>query len=148
MLHAWSHGEGELVDTFTLNLQSATKVQVISDVAVFVGEDKSGSFSVLANHARMMTILTVGLARFRVNDQWRYIALPGAVMYFHVNTLILNTRTFLIDDDYTRISEALKNQLLAEENALLGMKESLRTMEDSVLKSLWKMGRERGVQSV
>ena len=35
---------------------------------VFVGEDTSGSFGILADHSRMMTTLVVGLARFRIGD--------------------------------------------------------------------------------
>jgi F-type H+-transporting ATPase subunit epsilon len=130
------------VNTFTLRLQDATHKEEIDGVTSFVGEDDSGSFGILADHARMMTSLIIGLARFRVGNQpWQYLAAPGAVLYFHDNVLTLSTRHFLLDDDYMRISQALEQQLLAEEEKLHTMKESLHRMEEEVLKRLWKMGR-------
>ena len=87
-------------------------------------------------------MLTTGLARFRKGeDAWNYLAVPGAVLYFHNDILTLSTRRYLLDDDYTRISTALQQQLLAEEDKLRSMKESLHHMEEEVLKRLWEMGR-------
>ena len=129
--------------TFTLRLQDATRSEQISDVVSFVGEDASGSFGVLAGHIRLLTCLVVGLARFRRADGgWKYLALPGAVLYFHDDVLTLSTRHFLVDEDYSRISEALQQQLMAEEEKLQSMKESLRRMEENILKRLWQMGRK------
>ncbi len=127
---------------FTLRLQDATHAEEIAGVSSFVGEDASGSFGILAGHARMMTSLVIGLTRFRVGEQaWQYLALPGAVLYFHNNLLTLNTRHYLLDDDYMRISAALQEQLLAEEEKLRTIKESLHHMEEEVLKRMWQMGR-------
>lgn len=129
--------------SFTLRLQDATHAEEITGVTSFVGEDASGSFGILAGHARMMTSLVIGLARFRVGNQaWQYLALPGAVLYFHDNVLTLSTRRYLLDDDYMRISQVLEQQLLAEEEKLHTMKESLHHMEEEILKRLWKMGRK------
>jgi F-type H+-transporting ATPase subunit epsilon len=128
--------------SFNLRLQDATHSEEIAGVTSFVGEDKSGSFGILAGHARMMTSLVIGLARFRIGEaSWKYLASPGAVLYFHDNTLTLSTRRYLLDDDYMRISRDLKEQLLAEEAKLHSMKESLHHMEEEVLKRLWEMGR-------
>lgn len=130
--------------TFTLRLQDATHSEEITGVTSFVGEDASGSFGILAEHARMMTSLIIGLARFRIGeDTWKYLAVPGAVLYFHGNELTLSTRRFLLDDDYMRISQALRQQLLAEEDTLHAMKQSLRQMEEEALKRLWELGRRR-----
>ena len=129
--------------TFILRLQDATRAEEITGVSSFVGEDTSGSFGVLAGHARMMTTLVIGLARFRIGEQsWQYLALPGAVLYFNNNVLTLSTRHFLFDDDYMRISAALREELLAEEEKLHTMKEGLHHMEEEVLKRLWEMGRK------
>ncbi len=129
--------------TFTLALHDATRSEEIRDVTSFVGEDASGSFGILAEHARMMTSLIIGLARFRIGEgTWRYLALPGALLYFHDNVLTLSTRRYLLDDDYMRISKALQEQLLAEEEKLHTMKESLHHMEEEVLNRLWKIGRK------
>lgn len=131
--------------TFTLRLQDATHAEDITGLSSFVGEDASGSFGILADHARIMTSLVIGLARFRIGEQaWQYLALPGAVLYFHNNLLTLNTRHYLLDDDYMRISQALQQQLLAEEEKLRSIKESLHHMEEEVFKRLWQMGRPGG----
>ena len=128
---------------FTLKLQDATRSETISHVTTFVGEDASGSFGILAGHARIMTSLIIGLARFRIAEgSWKYLALPGAVLYFHGEILTLSTRRYLLDDDYMRISQALQQQLLAEEEKLHTMKESLHHMEEEILKRLWEMGRK------
>lgn len=130
---------------FTLRLQDATHAEDIAGVTSFVGEDASGSFGILAGHGRMMTSLVTGLARFRIGaDSWQYLALPGALLYFHNNVLTLSTRRYLLDDDYMRISAALQEQLLAEEEKLHVMKESLHQMEEEVLKRLWEIGRRDG----
>ena len=127
---------------FTLQLHDATQSELIKDVTSFVGEDASGSFGILAGHTRMMTSLVMGLARFRVSENaWQYLALPGALLYFHANTLTLSTRHYMLDDDYMRISDALQQQLLQEEQQLHTMKKSLHRMEEELLKRMWKMGR-------
>lgn len=127
---------------FTLKLQDATHIEEIDQVSSFIGEDASGSFGILAGHARMMTSLIMGLARFRVGDgRWTYVAVPGAVLYFRDNVLTLSTRRYLLDEDYTRISQALQQQLLVEEEKLRSMKDSLQHMEEEVLKRLWELGR-------
>jgi F-type H+-transporting ATPase subunit epsilon len=129
--------------TFTLRLQDATHAETFNGVTSFVGEDATGSFGILAGHARMMASLVIGLARFRVGDAgWQYLALPGAVLYFNDNTLTLSTRHYLRDDDYMRVSKALGQQLLAEEAKLQSMKKSLHRMEEEVLRHLWEIGHE------
>jgi len=129
--------------TFTLRLQDATQSEEVADVTSFVGEDVSGSFGILAGHGRMMTSLIIGLARFRIEKgAWQYLALPGAVLYFHDNLLTLSTRRYLLDDDYMRISQDLQEQLLTEEEKLHSMKDSLHHMEEELLKRLWEMGRK------
>ena len=128
--------------SFTLSLQDATHVKEYTGVSSFVGEDDSGSFGILPDHARLMTSLVMGLSRFRFDKQdWLYIATPGALAYFQNNNLILTTRHFLIDADYVRISTALEKQLLKEELYLNAQKRSLRHMEEEVLKRLWEFGR-------
>jgi len=132
--------------TFTLILNDATRIQRIEQLTSFVGEDATGSFGILAGHARMMTSLVFGLARFRSGeDAWQYLALPGAVLYFNDNELSLSTRRYLVDDDYERISIALHEQLLAEENELRELKKSLHHMEEEVLRRLWEIGHKRGL---
>lgn len=127
---------------FKLELHDATRSEHFENVSSFVGEDPTGSFGILAHHQRSITVLDFGLAKFRIGDQaWQYLALPGAVLYFHDNVLTLSTRRYLLSDDFTRISDALTHELETEELDLLDMKLRLRKMEEAVLRRLWQIGR-------
>ena len=127
--------------SFSLRLQDATHSEVLNDVVSFVGEDGSGSFGIQAGHGRIMTSMSFGLARFRVESgDWKYLALPGALLYFDDVALTLSTRHFVMDDDYQRISAVLREQLVAEEAELRELKESLRRMEEEVLRRIWQLG--------
>lgn len=133
------------MNTFTLHLQSGTQYERIDDTVSFVAADDSGSFGILAGHARLMTCLAMGLARFRTsNGAWRYLALPGAVLYFVDDQLYVNTRRYLHDPDYRRISAAWQEELLAEEDRLRAVSDSLNRLEDEMLKRLWSLQREAG----
>ena len=133
------------MNTFNLQLYDATQQQRIENVTSFVGEDSNGSFGLQAHHARFMTILVFGLFRFRLQtDDWQYLALPGGVLYFNNNELSISTQHFLIDSDFERISELLKQQLLSEEETLLATHSSLKKMEQSMLTRLWNMHRNDG----
>lgn len=123
---------------FVLHLQGAAQYERIEDVASFVGEDESGSFGILPGHARFMTSLVFGLARYRCGDAWQYLALPGALLYFVGNEMFVSTRRFLRDESYQRISQALLEQLVTEEEKLRQIKESLHRLEQEMLKLLWK----------
>jgi F-type H+-transporting ATPase subunit epsilon len=131
--------------TFRLSLCDATRRETFKEVVSFVGEDASGGFGILAGHARLMTALLFGLARFRRADgRWHYLALPGALLYFVNDELSISTRRYLLDDDYERISAELQEELLAEEEGLRVMKESLHRMEEELLRRMWEMHRAGG----
>ncbi len=133
---------------FTLQLYDSRRQETIEGVSAFVGEDGSGSFGILAGHARMMTNLVFGLARFRLEQSaaeegpWHYLAMPGAVLYFADNTLSLMCRHYLIDTEYERISRRLGEELLAEEEELQELHTSLRQMEEAMLKRMWELGQQ------
>lgn len=128
---------------FTLSLRDFTDSQVLPGVCSFVGEDASGSFGILPGHGRFMTSLVFGLARFRTTgDAWNYLALPGGVLYMAGDELRIATRRYLLDDDYRRVSERLRAELLAEEQALAAVRSSLRRMEDELFRRLWQLERE------
>lgn len=129
------------MNTFSLRLQDATHAEVVSAVTSFVAQDSSGSFGIQAGHARMMASLSFGLARFKTQSRdWQYLALPGALLYFDNDTLTLSARHYVIDDDYQRITDVLRENLLAEEVELESLKESLRRMEEEALRRMWQLG--------
>jgi F-type H+-transporting ATPase subunit epsilon len=128
--------------SFVLHLQDATHYERIDQVASFVGQDDSGLFGILADHARMMTVLAFGLARYRTtDDRWHFLAVPRGLLYCADNNLYLSARRYIRDDDYAQISQALEEQLVTEEAALHRIKDSLRRLEEEMFKRLWRMGR-------
>lgn len=130
--------------TFTLQLFDSRGSERIEGVSSFVAEDDSGRFGIMAGHRRFMTVLRFGLARFRcaVGDEWEYLALPGAPLYFFDNTLTIACRHYLRDRDYERISQRLAEELLVEEEALQDVRESVRRMEEAMLKQMWQLGQQ------
>jgi len=142
MLYARHHGADRVVNTFAMNLHAATGSERFDQVRSFVGEDASGSFGILSGHERFMTSLLFGLARFAdPQGEWRFLAMPGGLLYFTGNELTISTRQYLLDADYDRISAALGEQLLADEEKLHEVKESLRRMEEEMLRRMWEMRR-------
>jgi F-type H+-transporting ATPase subunit epsilon len=127
---------------FTLHLQSATRYERIEDVASFVGADASGSFGILPRRARFMTVLDYGLARLRTAaGPWQYLACAGAVLYFADESLFLNTRRYLRDEDYGRVCALLAGQLAAEEAQLKSIKDNLQRLEQELFRRLRMLDR-------
>ena len=134
------------MNTFVLHLQSATQYERVADAVSFVAADESGSFGILAGHARMLTVLSFGLARFRtLGGAWNYLAVPEALLYFAENELFLSTRRYLRDVDYERMSVALREQLRREEESLREGKQALHRLEDALLRRLRELQRDPGV---
>ena len=131
-----------MAKSFQLHLQSATRYERIAAVTSFVGQDATGSFGILPGRASFMTILTFGLARFRVGEgAWQFIACPGAVLSFENNALCVNTRRYLIDDDYGRISGLLVGKLTEEEQAIKAVKDNIQQLEQELLRRLHQLNR-------
>ena len=129
------------MNTFTLHIFAADRYERIEDVASFVGEDKSGSFGLLARHDRFMTALTFGLARLLLADGSReYLGLPGGLLYFIDNELRISTRRYLRDTNAERITEVLTRELLEEERALHETRRKLHRLEAEMLRRLAQLG--------
>lgn len=126
---------------FTLHLQSATQYVRVEGVESFVARDASGSFGLMARHARMMTVLGYGLARFRTADgAWHYVALPGGLAYFVDGELFLSTRRYVLGDDFRTVAAAVDSTLVAEDSALRSLKESVTRLEREMVRRLWHLG--------
>ena len=131
------------MNTFTLHLYAADRYERIDNVASFSGEDKSGSFGLLARHERFMTALTFSLARLTLADgSNEYLGFPGGLLYFIDNELRISTRRYLRDSDVERIARSLTRELLEEEQALEQMRRKLHRLEAEMLKRLAQLGRE------
>jgi len=131
------------VSVFRVQLLGSDAGEVIEDVVSFVGEDASGSFGLMARHARLVTVLSYGLARLRLADgRTRYVGLPGGVLYFADNELRLSTRRYLLGDDAAALGQALARQVLAEDRALAQTLQKLHRLEAEVMQRLAQL--ERG----
>ncbi len=128
------------MSSFSLVLRDPSRAERIEGVSSFVGEDASGSFGILGGHTRCMTVLSFGLARFRcVGNPWEYLAIPGALLYFAGNEMLITTSHYLRDTDYQRISSRLEAEMMAEERKLSNLKRSLRRMEEALMRRLWEL---------
>jgi len=128
------------VTAFVLHLQSATQYVKLDDVESFIARDASGAFGLLARHERMMTALGFGMARLRTAaGAWRYVALPGGLAYFADGELYVCTRRFVLGDDYRTVSAAVGETLLAEEQALMSLKQSVNRLEHEMMRRLWRL---------
>jgi len=127
---------------FTLHLQDAQSYTRVDRVQSFVGVDATGSFGLLPGHARFMTSLVFGLARFRnAESGWEYLALPSALVYFVDDELFLSTRRLFRGPDYDQVDALLRTRLATEEQALAAMRESLKRLEQEMMKRLRQLGR-------
>lgn len=131
-------------DSFSLILRDSVHEERFDHVQSFLGEDESGSFGIFAGHARFMTVLAFGLAQFKMDDgQQHFVALAGGLLFMRGDLLTLGTRRFVTDVNFERISEKLRSEIAREERELRATRESLHTLEDSVLKRLYDLGRKR-----
>jgi F-type H+-transporting ATPase subunit epsilon len=131
------------MNTFTLHLLAADRTEIIENVVSFTGEDKSGSFGLLARHERFMTALTFGLARLLLADgSHEYLGFPGGLLYFVDNELRISTRRYLRDSDVERIAQSLTRELLEEEQALTETRHKLHRLEAEMLRRLAQLGME------
>jgi F-type H+-transporting ATPase subunit epsilon len=125
---------------FSIYLQSGTKTEEITDIISFTGTDESGSFGILADHARIMTCLKYGLAQFkRANGTIEYLVMPGAIVYFVANKLFITTRLYYRNMEYGEITKILLNQLAKEDQATVEVKTILKKLDESLMRKLWQM---------
>lgn len=132
--------------TFELHLMSMTKAETIPDVASFTGRDTAGSFGILANAHRRMTVLVFGLAHFRtISGPVEYLALPGGLLYFRGNELNITTTNFVRSGSLEEISTALDRQLRQEDAELREIKQSLHHLDEEIIKRMYELKRTPGL---
>lgn len=128
--------------TFRLHLMSMTRSEMIPDVVRFTGRDAAGSFGILANASRRMTVLTFGLAHFQnAAGEANYLALPGGLLYFFDNELRIATTNFVRSSGLQEISEALDRQLREEEAELRETKQNLHRLDEEIMKRMFDLNR-------
>jgi F-type H+-transporting ATPase subunit epsilon len=134
------------VRTFTLHLQGATRAERFDGVQSFVGRDRSGQFGIRAHHERLMTVLGLGLARFRQADApWQYLGLAGGLLHFVGNELFVCTPRYIRDEREDRLTQALDEELRREQALQEEFRHSLRRLEQEMLRRLWRMPGEEAL---
>lgn len=120
--------------TFQVQLLATERGDTLNGVVSFVGEDASGSFGLMVNHVRFMTILSFGLIRMKLSDgKQLFVGLPGGLLYFFDNELKISTRRYLLGDDPHSIAGALTQEMLTEEQALAQTRRKLHQLEANML---------------
>jgi F-type H+-transporting ATPase subunit epsilon len=128
--------------TFRLHLMSMTRSEVIPDIVRFTGRDAAGSFGILANASRRMTVLVFGLAHFlNASEKTEYLALPGGLLYFSSNELRIATTDFFRSSGLEEISAALDRQLRERESELREIKQSFHRLDEAILKRMYELTR-------
>jgi F-type H+-transporting ATPase subunit epsilon len=126
--------------TFALTLQSPMLSQRIDGVTSLVARDRSGSFGVLAGHARMITLVEAGLLRFRCGgDTWEYAACAGGVLYVRGAEAVVCTSRFVTGTDYSRLTDTLEAQLRAERESLKSQRSHVARIEEEMMRRLWRL---------
>lgn len=132
--------------TFVLELQSCSRSEEIVDVISFVGEDASGSFGIMAGHDWMMTSLQFGLSWFRHNNgEIEYLAMPGGLLHFINNRLLINTRSYLRSFNYQEIAASLDQKLNEENQNISELKNILHNLDKGILEHLLEMKRAEAI---
>lgn len=132
--------------TFRLHLMSMTRAESLPDLVSFTGCDTAGSFGILANAYRRITVLVFGLAHFRtVSGQVEYLVLPGGLLYFHGNELNITTTNFVRSVGLAEISAVLDNQLRQEDVELREIKQSLHRLDEEIIKRMYELKRTPGL---
>lgn len=131
--------------TFRLHLMSMTRSEVIPGIVRFTGRDAAGSFGILANAARRMTVLVFGLAHFlNASEKTEYLAVPGGLLYFSRNELRIATTDFVRSSGLEEISAALDRQLRQKESELREIRQSLHRLDEEILKRMYQLTRSAG----
>ncbi len=127
---------------FKIHLMSMTRSEVFPDAVRFTGRDAAGSFGILANASRRMTVLVFGLAHFlNTSDETEYLALPGGLLHFSDNELRIATTDFVRGSALDEISAALDRQLRQKESELREIKQSFHRLDEAILKRMYELTR-------
>lgn len=131
------------MSAFTLYLLAADCSERLEGIRSLVGQDASGSFGLLSQHERFITMLEFGLIRVQYEaGALEYLGLPGGLLYFTHNECRISTRRYLRDANAMRLAQTLSRTLWEEEQALKVQRHKLYQLENEMLRRLIAHGRE------
>ena len=107
------------MNTFSCICRARPNMSGLKTCRVSVGEDDSGSFGILPEHARMMTLLVFGLARFRVTGQhWDILGFAGRSGLFRRWPTLFQYQRYLRGKDYESLSAPLRNEFVCRRRSV------------------------------
>jgi F-type H+-transporting ATPase subunit epsilon len=134
--------------TFALRLLDSHGSEAFGDVVQFIGADGSGSFGVLAGHARMVAVLRYGLARFvDAAGRWRYLSLPGGVLRFADNRMTVTTVRYFLGEDRARICRQLEDEMAKADSAVHASRATLVEIDHALVRRLGELAGQAGVEA-
>jgi F-type H+-transporting ATPase subunit epsilon len=123
--------------TFAVTLLDGHGAESFGSVARFIAADASGSFGLLAGHARIVSVLRYGLARFIDSaGNWHYLALPGGVLRFADGRLQLSTVRYFLGGDRSKIVEQLASAMARADSDVRTARATLDEIEHSLMRRL------------
>lgn len=133
-----------MIRTFVMELHDNHGTDRFEDVAQFVAADGSGSFGLLAGHARFVAVLRYGLARFADSGgRWRYLALPGGVLEFRNNRLSLATVRYFLGEDRAAICRQLAEEMARTDSLVHASRSTLAEIEHALVRRLGELSGRR-----
>ncbi|MEF8731275.1 MAG: F0F1 ATP synthase subunit epsilon [Candidatus Accumulibacter meliphilus] len=128
------------MNCFALHLHDSHGGERFDDVVQFIAADGSGSFGILAGHARMLAVLRYGLARFVDSaGRWHFLSLPGGVMSFADNRLTLATVRYFLGDERAGICRQLEDEMARLDSDVHSSRATLTEIEHALLRRLGEM---------
>jgi F-type H+-transporting ATPase subunit epsilon len=133
---------------FTVELRDSHGADRFDDVTMFVAADDSGSFGLLAGHARCVAVLRYGLTRFIDGKGcWRYLALPGGVLEFSGNQLSLATVHYFLGEDRDDICRQLEEEMARADSLVHASRSTLKQIEHALVRRLGELsGRDMALE--
>lgn len=128
------------MNTFVLNLRDSQGSDHFGHVTQFIGADDSGSFGVLAGHAKMVAVLRYGLARFAdTAGRWRYLSLPGGVLSFSGNELTVVTVRYFLGEERGIITRQLAAEMSRADSDIHRSRATLAEIEHALVRRLGEL---------
>lgn len=116
-------------------------------VTHFIGADDSGAFGILPHHETTLAVLRYGLARFvDTTGTWRYAALPGGVLRFAGDALVVVAARYDIGTDRDALADRLAADMAHKDSDLRSMRETLAGIDHALLRRLNALGQAGGAR--
>lgn len=126
---------------FSLVFCGGADSQRFDGIMHFIGADDSGVFGILPRHELTVAVLRYGLARFvDVKGSWRYAALPGGVLRFAGDAMVVVAASYFIGTERGALADQLGTEMRREDSELRAMRETLAGIDNALLRRLNALG--------